>query len=190
MVPGAAPRSMMTSMGRPNCLTGQCLSSRQQDCKHTRPCVPARRRADALVKRLPLAVAEQGSGEWTSCELALNGNIGDSRTHPSPKMSLTAPVAVHGLSHRAVFRGPDVGRLERVACEIHLIVRHPRTDWARLEAIMRRTDSICLVEALAYWNLTVESTNAPNMVSIRDSCTTRTREENVILGQRADDWNL
>ena len=60
-----------------------------------------------------------------------------------------------GLSRSALYRGARAGRLDRIARGIYLPAEASAADWDQIEAATRRPDAtICLISALAYYDLT------------------------------------
>lgn len=60
-----------------------------------------------------------------------------------------------GISRSALYRGAQEGRYERIARGIYVPAGSAAADWDWLEAAARRSDAtICLISALAYYDLT------------------------------------
>lgn len=80
------------------------------------------------------------------------------------------PDTVRGLTRSALSRGVTEGRWERIARGIYLPSYAPPMDWDQLEAATRRPDAtICLISALAHYDLTDEIPDALDMAIPRGS---------------------
>lgn len=66
-----------------------------------------------------------------------------------------------GLSRSVLYRSAKSGEWERIGRGLYLPVDAPATDWDQLEAVMRRPEAtICLISALAHYDLTDEIPSA------------------------------
>ncbi|PCC28714.1 hypothetical protein CIK76_10405 [Glutamicibacter sp. BW80] len=80
------------------------------------------------------------------------------------------------FSRSALSRGVKAGRWERIARGIYLPSDAPPTDWDQLEAATRRPDAtICLISALAHYDLTDEIPDALDMAIPRGARTPQTQ---------------
>jgi predicted transcriptional regulator of viral defense system len=77
-----------------------------------------------------------------------------------------------GLSRSALYRGARAGRLDRIARGIYLPAEALAADWDQIEAATRRPNAtICLISALAYYDLTDEIPRALDVAIPRGSRT-------------------
>ena len=77
-----------------------------------------------------------------------------------------------GLSRSALYRGARAGRLDRIARGIYLPAAASAADWDQIEAATRRPDAtICLISALAHYDLTDEIPRALDVAIPRGSRT-------------------
>lgn len=87
--------------------------------------------------------------------------MGANRPSRSAELRAVTPDTLRGLSRSALLRGVNEGRWERIARGIYLPSDAPPIDWDQLEAATRRPDAtICLVSALAHYDLTDEVPDA------------------------------
>lgn len=97
---------------------------------------------------------------------------------PSRSVGLPAvtPDTLQGLTRSALLRGVNEGRWEWIARGIYLPSDAPPMDWDQLEASTRRPDAtICLISALAHYDLTDEGPDALDMAIPRGSRTPQTQ---------------
>jgi predicted transcriptional regulator of viral defense system len=77
-----------------------------------------------------------------------------------------------GLSRSALYRSAHAGRLDRIARGIYLPAEASAADWDQIEAATQRADAtICLISALAYYDLTDEIPRALDVAIPRGSRT-------------------
>lgn len=89
---------------------------------------------------------------------------------------MSTPIALEKLSRSSLSRGVKAGRLDRVARGIYLPSDAPPMDWDQLEAATRRPDAtICLISALAHYDLTDEIPDALDMAIPRGTRTPQTQ---------------
>ena len=91
------------------------------------------------------------------------------------KMRAVTPSSPKNMSRSALYRGAKAGRWERIARGIYLPSDSPPADWDQIEAAARRPDAtICLLSALAHYDLTEVIPDALDVAIPRGARTPRT----------------
>ncbi len=99
------------------------------------------------------------------------------------------PDTLRGLTRSALVRGVNEGRWERIARGIYLPSDAPSMDWDQLEAATRRPEAtICLVSALAHYDLTDEIPDALDMAISRGTRTPQTAGGDLLAPLRQGDF--
>jgi len=101
--------------------------------------------------------------------------MSERKSGASTDAPVALPSALERLSRSALSRGAKAGRWERIARGIYLPSDASPMDWDQLEASTRRPDAtICLVSALAHYDLTDEVPDALDMAIPRGARTPQT----------------